>query len=453
MSLIAARSVLFALALAAVATSAMTTAAKAGEAAVTAPPPDGVTSAAASAPGTLDLAPPRSPPPTTNPVPATPERTLAPIVAPIGIENATASLRVGLLLQPQYQSLGETTFDGQGQNLFVRRARFIVGGTLLGAVDYFFDTDYPNLFYARAAFASPTVKYIPALLIQDAFVTYRPFAGKYGDPIVVDTGYFLPPMAHNAIQSAASLLGWDYFAFTFEHDEAFGSQLTGGSGVTPQGRDTGVQLRGLLLGGHLEYRLGAFQGLRSAKTATDVASENKFRFTGRMQINFLDAETGFFYAGTYLGAKRILSIGGSYDFQDSLTNGYLYYAGDAFLDLPVGPGVVTAQINVAHWDGHMFIPTIQSQPFVLQSQTAVMGEAGFTFFSARLTPIVRFEDLRGPALPAITRTGGGVAFWPFGHNWNLKAFYTRITQQSPPPPSAPFHAANQFNLQAQLYFF
>ena len=36
--------------------------------------------------------------------------------------------------------------------------------------------------------------------------------------IKIDAGYMLPPMAHNAVQSAASLYSWDYFAFSFlEH--------------------------------------------------------------------------------------------------------------------------------------------------------------------------------------------------------------------------------------------
>ncbi|HEX7606872.1 MAG TPA: hypothetical protein VF348_09200, partial [Usitatibacter sp.] len=63
---------------------------------------------------------------------------------------------------------------------------------------------------------------------------------------------------------------------------------------------------------------------------------------------------------------------------------------------------VTAQVNVAHWNGHDFIPVavVTGQTgTVLQEQTAVMAEAGYTFFAARLTPIVRFERLEGPLLP------------------------------------------------------
>ena len=374
-----------------------------------------------------------------------------PGVEPLVFERGNVSVRFGLLLQPQYQSLGDNNFTGQAQDLYVRRARILVGGTLLGVIDYFFDTDYPDLFLSRAAAGSPSIKYTPSMNIQDAFLTYRPL----GELVMVDAGYFLPPMAHNAVQSAATLLGWDYFRYTFQHDQAFGSPQNLTPPSTPAGRDSGVQLRGLVLGGRLEYRVGVFQGLRGAKTTSATGAQNGFRVTSRLQLNLLDAETGFFYAGTYLGRKRILSIGGSYDFQNSLSKGYLYLAGDVFLDLPVGPGVVTAQLNVAHWNGHDFIPVtvVTGQTgTVLQEQTAVMAEAGYTFFAARLTPIVRFEHLEGPLLPPQNRYGGGIAFWPFGHNSNLKAFYTRTTQE-PPAGAPPYHGANQLNVQWQVYFF
>ena len=458
--MMAGRSVLLMSAFVAVVAPAMASAAEATAPAVTAAGPAGAAPAAgpslAPAPNaSLEptptpapaLAPPAAPTPEA-PIPPARPRSLAADVAPLGIANPDVSLRIGLLLQPEYQLLGENTYSGQGQNLFVRRARIMLGGTMFGVVDYFFDADYPNLFLGKAASGSPTVKYTPAMNIQDAFLTYRP----YRNLVMVDAGYFLPPMAHNTLQSAATLFGWDFFAYSFQHDQAFGTQSPI---TTAVGRDTGVQLRGLLAGGHVEYRVGMFQGLRNGKGTTSTGAQNNFRFTGRVQINFLDAEPEFFYAGTYLGAKRILSIGGSYDFQNSFSKDYLYFAADAFADLPVGPGVVTAQLNFAHWNGHMFIPTVMvaGQPgIVLEEQTAVMGEAGFTFFAARLSPIVRVEHIEGPTLPPQNRYAGGIALWPFGHNFNLKVFYTRITQAQP-PLSAPVHDANQINIQSQVYFF
>ncbi len=43
--------------------------------------------------------------------------------------------------------------------------------------------------------------------------------------------------------------------------------------------------------------------------------------------------------------------------------------------------------------------------------------------------------------------GGGLAFWPYGHNSTFKAFYSRVHYE---PGTQDF---NQINAQWQLYFF
>jgi hypothetical protein len=415
------------------------------------PPPD-APAPDSSAPAPLPPPAPPAPPMEvgTPPIaPGAPSPTAAPASYPptASFKNDIgngSTLKVGLLIQPQFQSLGSTALDGNSYNLFIRRTRLLVAGTLFGAFDYFFDTDYPNLFLAAnegptATAAATTTKATPGMNIQDAFITWK----ALGDLLKVDAGYMLPPMAHNAVQGAGTLYSWDYFAFTFLST----ANTLLGSSASPVGRDLGVQLRGLLLDGHIEYRLGLFQGVRNPETpsalgdtATTVGANNFFRATGRIQINLLDAEPGFFYAGTYLGKKKILSFGFSGDTQSS----YHYLAGDIFADLPLGPGVFTAQVDVAHWTGGTFIP--------LAKETAVMGEAGYNFDAVHLSPIVHVEHLWGGTSPGgitsvdQTRAGGGLAFWPYGHTSNLKAFYTRNTE------AGGAHAANQFNLQWQLYF-
>jgi hypothetical protein len=405
------------------------------------PPPPPAPPTEVSAPPMAPSAPPMAPsapPPTVAPVSYPPTASFK-----NDIGNGS-TLKVGLLIQPQFQSLGSPALDGNSYNLFIRRTRLLVAGTLFGAFDYFFDTDYPNLFLAAnegptATAAATTTKATPGMNIQDAFITWK----ALGDLLKVDAGYMLPPMAHNAVQGAGTLYSWDYFAFTFLST----ANTLLGSSASPVGRDLGVQLRGLLLDGHIEYRLGLFQGVRNPETpsaigdtATTVGANNFFRATGRIQINLLDAEPGFFYAGTYLGKKKILSLGLSGDTQSS----YHYLAGDIFADLPLGPGVFTAQVDVAHWTGGTFIP--------LAKETAVMGEAGYNFDAVHISPIVHVEHLWGGTSPGgitsadQTRAGGGLAFWPYGHTSNLKAFYTRNTEAGAP------HAANQFNLQWQLYF-
>jgi hypothetical protein len=42
--------------------------------------------------------------------------------------------------------------------------------------------------------------------------------------------------------------------------------------------------------------------------------------------------------------------------------------------------------------------------------------------------------------------GGGLAFWPCGHNANVEAFLTNLSVEGQ-------ESVGQFNLQWQLYFF
>ncbi len=70
-----------------------------------------------------------------------------------------------------------------------------------------------------------------------------------------------------------------------------------------------------------------------------------------MQLNLLDPETNYFYAGTYLGTKKILSLGGSVDFQEGGSSNYRAVGADALIDLPVGPGAVTTQLDLLYRNG------------------------------------------------------------------------------------------------------
>jgi hypothetical protein len=413
-------------------------------------PPDPAAPPPSDVPPPSD-APPPPPPPPLEATTALPQAPMAPTPAtageppivpaaqaPFKVETPSKSnIKFGLLLQPQFQALQAAPgSDGYAYNLYLRRARVLLGGTLFGVVDYFFDTDFANLFLANntgvMGMPADELKATPGMNIQDAFITYRPLADHkpLADLIKIDAGYMLPPLAHNAVQGATTLYSWDYFAYTFLSGNSFGTTSS------PVGRDLGVQLRGLVLDGHIEYRVGLFQGLRVPQTATEAGARNFFRATGRVQINLLDPETGFFYAGSYLGTKKILSIGGSADLQDD----YKYFAGDAFADMTLGPGVLTAQVNLAYWNGNTFIPT-------LPKQTALMGEVGYLIGAIRLSPIFRAEQLWVTNANNQTRLGGGVAFWPFGHNTNIKAFYTNFNTENAA------RAVNQFNVQWQLYFF
>ena len=91
-----------------------------------------------------------------------------------------------------------------------------------------------------------------------------------------------------------------------------------------------------------------------------------------------------------------------------------------------------------------------------------MAQAGYLIAPIMLSPFLQYErliapDIADPANPASTipdatnpsenRYSGGLAFWPYGHNMNLKILGAHVTRNPAP------HAFNQINVQWQLYFF
>ncbi|HYQ41516.1 MAG TPA: hypothetical protein VER11_06105 [Polyangiaceae bacterium] len=411
---------------------------------VAAPPTDPAAAPAPPAPAppppaTTAAEVPQEPPPTT--------------FDPLKIESKNATLKIGLLLQPQYEAIsagtsvsgvtaGEDTHKGMSNNLFIRRTRLLVGGSLFKTFEYFFDTDVPNLFKGDQNVVggmTPSngtgVKGGTNLIVQDAFGTWK----AAEDAFKVDIGYMLTPGAHNALQGAGTLYGLDYFSNTFIHN----TLLNVPAAALPAGRDVGMQFRGLVLDNHLEYRVGIFQGKRNAGTADHVAGSNMFRIAGRVQVNLLDAETGFFYAGSYLGKKKVLSLGGAYDFQSD----YKHWAVDAFLDMPAGPGGITAQVNVGGWKGGDF-----TTPALPNAVMAIMAEAGYRLDAFPISPIVKFENLSQSDTDfKQMRVGGGLAYWPYGHTINVKAFYTHSSTQFAADTDKV--GQDQFQLQTQLYFY
>jgi hypothetical protein len=411
-----------------------------------APPaaPPGAAPAAPEPPPPPPAQPPPPPPPAAQPLPPAPPAQPAPAVAvgpgaplPMAkLEGPNGSIRVGVLAQPQFSAVGAAAANSMTYNLYIRRIRLLVGGTVFRDFEYFVDTDYPNLFLANEENAAGTAfpKNAPGMNIQDAFITYK----AMGDMVKVDVGFMLPPLAHNAVQGATTLYSWDYFSNTFKTNAA-ATGFFGASG-NPVGRDLGLELRGLVAQNRLEYRVGLFQGERSQPANGNVGGNNFFRYTARLQLNLLDPETAFFYAGTYLGAKKVLSFGISYDAQST----YKYLAIDGITDLPLGPGLFTAQVNFAYWN-------LSNTTFVATpKQYALMGEAGY-LLNAVFSPIVRAEfDHVNATNAKNTQLGLGLGWWPVGHNSNIKAFYTRILN-SPVPAGG--HNFNQINVQWQLYFY
>ncbi len=114
-------------------------------------------------------------------------------------------------------------------------------------------------------------------------------------------------------------------------------------------RDKGVAVWGNLFNDVFQYRLDAMNG-RSA-TGTDTPESN-FRYSGRAHISLLDPENSYGYKGTYLGKKKVLTVGGAYQWENKVAysdtankTGAVDYKGwttDLFFEYPVADfGTIT----------------------------------------------------------------------------------------------------------------
>jgi len=115
--------------------------------------------------------------------------------------NDDVNFKFGFLLQPQADWLQNPANDSYSQNLFLRRARLIVGGQVAKNVTFFFETDSPNLGKAGPTVTNGAKIISSGLIVQDAFLSW-----KLADEFTLDAGLILTGIAHNSLQSAASLM-------------------------------------------------------------------------------------------------------------------------------------------------------------------------------------------------------------------------------------------------------
>jgi hypothetical protein len=160
-------------------------------------PPEPKTEPDVTAAAAAPAAPPIAHEPTPMPVAPPPDAPAPTAFESLKIEskNGSASLKIGLLLQPQFETIGSDTpaSEGSSNNLFLRRTRLLIGGTLFKNFEYFFETDSPNLFKSDATGAKGGI----GMNVQDAFMTWK----AYEDFVKFDVGYMLTPGAHNALHA------------------------------------------------------------------------------------------------------------------------------------------------------------------------------------------------------------------------------------------------------------
>lgn len=106
-------------------------------------------------------------------------------------------------------------------------------------------------------------------------------------------------------------------------------------------RDKGVTFWGNFFDQKFQYRFDVMNGRNDSSSAP----ESNFRYGGRVHVSLLDPESGHGYKGTYMGEKKVLTVGAAYQmekdvaFADTVAQtgsvDYEAWTVDGFFEYPV----------------------------------------------------------------------------------------------------------------------
>lgn len=220
------------------------------------------------------------------------------------------------------------------------------------------------------------------------------------------------------------------------------------------GRDDSLTIWGNPLDGLLQYRVMISEGVED-----DVKNpEDNLRFAGRLSVSLLEPETAWFNKGTYLGGKRVLSLGLGGQSQADLTlNGVegednKVWTADVFFDHPVGAGAVTVEAafidieNCTETQPQLYTDLAagdDAQNWYINAGYLLPGSAA----PGRFQPYIRYETVDVDEKNETDFFSGGVNYYVKGHNCKLTADYMRVD-----PDDAAKDERDIFTLQITLGF-
>jgi hypothetical protein len=364
------------------------------------------------------------------------------------------ALKVGLLGQFHAMTAQDLTTAAQDQDgatkqhwqrqLYMRRMRVLVGGSLSAQTTFFFESDAVNI--GKVA-ANGTKTNGVAMYVQDAQVQH-----VFAPELALVAGLQLVGIARNGLQSAAALMALNYGSFQFVPTGPLDNSV---------GRDLGVNFRGFLADERLEYRAGVFSG-------RNFNLFSPLRGTVRLQYNFMDREKGFYYNGTNLGTTRHVAVGSGLDIQGS----YRAFALDGFVELPVDETLwMTVSGSVSFLNGGGSDTDSTYFTGTVPRQTVVFLESGLLLKSLGLQPYVKYEkqsvnatllrqvgatsatlDLQN-ALRSNDRFGIGVNYFVTGHQASVKVVYEFVGRNRLTLDKSTYEHVTTGECTLQLQFF
>lgn len=337
--------------------------------------------------------------------------------------------------------------------LTVRRARLRLGANVTKWVSIFLQTDLGGS-------ETNSVRMI------DAFIKL-----KVDEKLNIIAGQNVAPVTRQNLTSSGGLLTIERPGISdkvltrgTKANKQFGTETledtSAGLGSTAgrTNRDLGVTLFGLTSipdnNSHIKYYLGVYEG----SDKQSLTGDDSERFTGRLQLNFIDPEPGYFNIATYLGQKKTIGIGASYDYQENVTVStdgigtvtgnvdYSFYTFDLFLELPLGDGSITLEGGYENLDlddaGGLPQKTLggnvdfTGDPDDFVDARQIQGEGYYVqlgYYKGKWQPWFGYEtwDSDAGSKGSFSLYRFGLSYFLKDHNANFKIGYEKINADYP----------------------
>jgi len=238
-----------------------------------------------------------------------------------------------LQINYEMQLFGQWRDNGSGADgtdsttdLYFRRNRLSLRGMMNDKYGFYYAQEFQGERYIGAVNTWSTP-------INDFFVLDAFFMANYSDKFNLRAGLLKDVLVREHNDGCFFPLSLDRSLFVY-------------TSIPRVSRDFGVLLWGNLADQKLQYKVSAMEGIDSANQAGST-----LRYTGRVHYSFLESENLPIYFGTYLGAKKVFTVGAGYQFETDAAYGnqtlstiekdYRAWTVDLFAEYPTEGGTVT----------------------------------------------------------------------------------------------------------------
>lgn len=329
--------------------------------------------------------------------------------------------------------------SGDSTDTFLRRNRLTFSGQYNDYIGYYAQLEAGS--DSRGGIDNRSVFY------RDAYLTY-----DHSDALRFIVGRFKNTFSRENLEACLEPL-------TLDRAEVIAFTPFAGT------RDTGLAVWGNLANAAVQYRLMVADGREGDELVKDSP-----RMTARVHWSPLDPEFDYGYRGTYLGTRKIFTVGAAYDYQADVayadfpgrTNAQDYkgWTGDVFFEYPTAAGTVTlsgAYFDYDTGDAINLNPdpalpvTTELDAYYVKGGYMLPGKLGI----GRLQFFARYENSDYNLASGLfdqTWSGVGFNYYINGQQLKLTFEYDKIDFDEEDPTNASLQDYYQATLGLQLIF-